>query len=261
MKKILICIICVIAFLPLFGATVCAGEEIIVPATSVETEPGFWDVYKGRIWEYWSKYQSQILEVGCTIAIGVIYLVINGFMSKKINKIQVGTDANTDKLAGENGVIEATNGLIDAYNGMTAETKVVFENLIKGYKDFVAETRVSYEKMLEGVTAENKKLAEEFTKLQKGYADLQAAYERYGETENDRNRVIGVVLAQSAAVLEILQVVYATSSKLPQGVKDLVNLKYAKTLESIKDDPQMLAIVTAVRDNINASGAEEWNEG
>jgi hypothetical protein len=79
----------------------------------------------------------------------------------------------------------------------------------------------------------------------------QEAYEKYGETEDDRNRVIGAVMEQSAATLEILQFAYANSAKLPQGIKDVINLKYANTLKTLASDEDLIEIVKSVRTKIN----------
>jgi hypothetical protein len=45
---------------------------------------------------------------------------------------------------------------------------------------------------------------------------------------------------------------------MPQGVKDMVNLKYANCLKSISDDEKVLAVVDSVREQLdeNAEGVE-----
>jgi hypothetical protein len=93
-----------------------------------------------------------------------------------------------------------------------------------------------------------------------GYNALKQSYDKYGETEDDRNRVVGALVAQNTAILEILTTVYANSKNLPQGVKDLVNLKYANCLKSLDDDEQLKAIITAVRENIGTSMTVEPTE-
>lgn len=86
-----------------------------------------------------------------------------------------------------------------------------------------------------------------------GYNALQATYDKYGATEGDRNRVVGALVAQNTAILEILTTVYVNSKNLPQGVKDLVNLKYANCLKQLENDEQLKAIVTSVRESIGTS--------
>ena len=86
--------------------------------------------------------------------------------------------------------------------------------------------------------------------LAERYDAMKEAYDQYGAMEGERNRVVGAVLATNAAILEILTTVYVNSKNLPQGVKDLVNLKYANCLKSLEDDELLIAIVEAVRNNL-----------
>lgn len=258
--------------------TTTPGTETTAPITETtapgtdggEANPVF--DYFTRLREFWNTYQAQILEIGSGIVMVITSIVVGVKNGKKIKEVKTVADTNTQTLAGENGVVSATNGLIDAYNGMTEENKLFFDNLTKEYADFsasnaqsyaalTAQMQANYKQMLDGINKDYKKLSEGFEALQEGYAELRKAYEKYGETENDRNRVTGAVLAQSAAMLEILQLVYANSGKLPQGVKDLINLKYANTLKTIGDDKQLLAIVAAVRDNINAGATYTGEDG
>jgi len=50
------------------------------------------------------------------------------------------------------------------------------------------------------------------------------------------------MVVQTRAVLDILATVYANSKNLPQGVKDLVNLKYADVLKTTSDDEKLLSV-------------------
>jgi hypothetical protein len=104
-------------------------------------------------------------------------------------------------------------------------------------------------------------LIDEFNKLSEEYKALKAAYDAYGATEDDRNRVVGALVAQTTAVLEILTTVYVNSKNLPQGVKDIVSLKYANCLKSLDNDTQLKAIVEAVRDNIGGGHNTPAEEG
>lgn len=96
-----------------------------------------------------------------------------------------------------------------------------------------------------------------------GYNQMYESYEKYGQTESDRNKLIGAVMVQNTAILDILSTVYVNSKNMPQGVKDLVNLKYANCLKAIEDDETLLAIVAAVREKIDTnteSASEEEKE-
>ncbi len=103
-------------------------------------------------------------------------------------------------------------------------------------------------------------LIEAYNGLSADYQKLKESYDTYGATEGDRNRVVGALVAQNTAILEILTTVYVNSKNLPQGVKDLVNLKYANCLKSLEDDEQLKAIVEAVRSNIGATMTTETTE-
>ena len=90
-----------------------------------------------------------------------------------------------------------------------------------------------------------------------GYNQMYESYEKYGQTEEDRNKLIGAVMVQNTTILEILSTVYVNSKNMPQGVKDLVNLKYANCLKAIGDDETLLAIVSAVREKVSASSESD----
>lgn len=224
MKKIAILIIC--AALMLLFLTLPAY------ATDANASAGEYETVFTRMGEFAVKYKEELLEAASAAAMittSVIVGVKNGRKSKEISSAVAGVKNDTGaSLTGQTDVVTAVNGLIDGYNGMTRETSAA-----------VAELERKYEA------------------LAKEYASLRDSYEKYGETENDRNRVTGAVLAQSSAILEILQLVYANSKNMPQGIKDLVNLKYANTLKTVGDDEQLLAIVSAVRSNISAGAKEE----
>ena len=92
------------------------------------------------------------------------------------------------------------------------------------------------------------------------YMRMREAYEKYGATELDRNRVIGALAAQIATVLDILSTVYVNNKNLPQGVKDLVNIKYANCLKALENDGELASVVKAVRAAIGAGEVTESAE-
>lgn len=221
MKKILFTFICVILACTAFSVSAFASD-----GEAPET------VFT-RITEFVGDHKQEILECASAAAMittSVVVGVKNAKKSEKISSALSYVKSDTDaSLNGQTGVVKAVNGLIDGYNGMTRDT----------------------EKLKEELSGDYKRLADE-------YEEMRKAYERYGETENDRNRVTGAVLVQNAAILEILQLVYANSKNMPQGVKDMVNLKYANCLKSISDDEKVLAVVDSVREQLdeNAEGVE-----
>lgn len=92
------------------------------------------------------------------------------------------------------------------------------------------------------------------------YVKLQEAYEKYGATELDRNKVLGALAAEIATVLDILSTVYVNNRNLPQGVKDLVTIKYANCLKALENDEELASIVKAVRAAIDIKTTEETAE-
>lgn len=115
-------------------------------------------------------------------------------------------------------------------------------------KKGVTDTEGSQKNVVEAVNS----MIEGYNGLSQRYDTMKESYDAYGATEDERNRVVGAVLATNTAILEILTTVYANSKNLPQGVKDLVNIKYANCLKTLDDDEKLKAIVEAVRNNIGA---------
>ena len=95
-----------------------------------------------------------------------------------------------------------------------------------------------------------------------GYQDMQGAYEKNQHDESIRNRIIGAVMIQNTAILQILNRVYINNKNLPQGVKDLVNLDFANCLKALEDDEACAAIVDTVKQLLAAgdNGAEDEGE-
>ena len=85
-----------------------------------------------------------------------------------------------------------------------------------------------------------------------GYQGMKTTYEKYQSVEDDRNKLIGAVMVQNTALLEILNTVYINNKNLPQGVKDLVNLKYANCLKTLENDEVLSAIVESVREKVGS---------
>lgn len=95
-----------------------------------------------------------------------------------------------------------------------------------------------------------------------GYNAMKGSYDKYESVEDDRNKLVGAVMVQNTAILDILQTVYANSKNLPQGVKDVITLKYANALRALGEDKTLAAIVEAVHEKVGqgasaASGGED----
>lgn len=90
-----------------------------------------------------------------------------------------------------------------------------------------------------------------------GYNEMRDFYEKMRGTEDDRNRLIGAVAVQNTAILEILSSVYVHNKNLPQGVKDLVVLKYANCMKALNDDEVLKEVTESVREIINKHATAE----
>lgn len=104
-------------------------------------------------------------------------------------------------------------------------------------KDDVANT-VSSQKSVVNVTNE----------LIEGYNKFEKALNNFDSTESERYKTLLAAFAQTKAILEILTTVYANSKNIPQGVKDLVNLKYADVLKLVGDEDKLKEIAEPAED-------------
>ena len=80
-----------------------------------------------------------------------------------------------------------------------------------------------------------------------GYNELDEKLKSYTGTQDENYKMVASMVVQTKAILEILTTVYANSKNLPQGVKDLVNLKYADVLKTINEDKKLKEIADSVK--------------
>ena len=90
----------------------------------------------------------------------------------------------------------------------------------------------------------NNSMTEKFDKMYKAYEENQTI-------ENDRNRLLGAMMVEVTAILEMISSVYVHNKNLPQGIKDLCILQYANVQKAISDDTLLCAIVESVREKVN----------
>lgn len=117
-------------------------------------------------------------------------------------------------------------------------------------KDDVANT-VSSQKSVVNVTNE----------LIEGYNKFEKALNNFDATENERYKTMLAAFAQTKAILEILTTVYANSKNIPQGVKDLVNLKYADVLKLVGDEDKLKEIAEPAEAAEEAAEVGDNTEG
>lgn len=117
-------------------------------------------------------------------------------------------------------------------------------------KDDVANT-VSSQKSVVNVTNE----------LIEGYNRFEKALNNFDATEQERYKTMLAAFAQTKAILEILTTVYANSKNIPQGVKDLVNLKYADVLKLVGDEDKLKEIAEPAESAEETAEVVENKEG
>lgn len=168
-----------------------------------------------RVWEFVEANKSEVVS-----AAGSALLLIAGAISK------AGNSKENKKLGEQLNIIQG-----DTQGTTKAQSSII---------DVVNQMIIGYNEMKESNGY-----------LKNGYEDMKSAYEINALKEDDRNRLIGAVMVQNTALLEILSSVYVHNKNLPQGVKDLVVLKYANVQKALSDDELLIAIVESVREKVN----------
>ena len=110
-------------------------------------------------------------------------------------------------------------------------------------------------KELAGISVKNQsdivtvvnKLIDSYNTLAEEHEKLKTTYERYESDEAERSKAISIMTVELNAILEIISSAYQ-NSKLPQGVKDMVAVKYAKCIKAIESDENLSAILKAAKE-------------
>ncbi len=95
--------------------------------------------------------------------------------------------------------------------------------------------------------------------LIENFNGLDAKLAEYNSTESEKYKAYALMVVQTRAILEILITVYANSKNIPQGVKDIVNLKYADVLKLVGDTENLFKTVenTTAEEGSNTEQTEE----
>lgn len=203
---------------------------IVTPITAfaaeitVGGEPLDYNTFFTRVWEFVEANRTEVISAagsGLVLVVSAIIKAANSKSVKKLSEQLISLQEDAqDKNKVQSSIISVVNKMIDGYNVM------------KDSNDH----------------------------LNTGYADMKAAYEANALKEDDRNRLIGAVMVQNTAILEMFASIYVHNKNLPQGVRDLVILKYANTLKALDDDAMLCSIVEAVREKINFEAPVDESE-
>lgn len=102
-------------------------------------------------------------------------------------------------------------------------------------------------KNTKGVFDSQSGVVEVINKLIDGYNALNSKYTAAQESEAEREKVFAAVFLQNIAILDILDTVFVNLKNLPQGTKDIVNVRYAKCLSLIDDDEKLAECASYIR--------------
>lgn len=168
-----------------------------------------------RIWEFVEANKTEVVSAAGSGLVLVVSAIVKAANSKESRKLSELLNAIQGDTQGTN---KAQSSLIGVVNQMISGY-----NVMKESNDY----------------------------LKTGYEDMKTAYEINATKEDDRNRLIGAVMVQNTALLEILSSVYVHNKNLPQGVKDLIILRYSNAMKALSDDEILCAVVESVREKIN----------
>lgn len=98
-------------------------------------------------------------------------------------------------------------------------------------------------------------------KMIEGYNLVEKKLEAFENNDSERRKLFAAMAIQTRAILEILATVYPNSKNLPQGVKDLVNLKYADALKIVGDDNKLIEAAEVATEDPDATDEDESTEG
>lgn len=103
---------------------------------------------------------------------------------------------------------------------------------------------------VEGVTTSQNGVIDAVNHFTLEFEDLKRKCEELASAEDDRNKLAVANSVQTAVILDILSNVY-THSTLPQGVKDLVALLYARCQTALDGDEFLKSRVSVIHELIN----------
>ena len=112
--------------------------------------------------------------------------------------------------------------------------------------------------------AENAKTQSDFNKgLLNGFNELVeevSGLEKRLEDVLKDETAVASLLTVDMTLLEILTTIYPNSKNLPQGVKDIVELKYANCLKVLNNEEKLSAIISVIHGNREVCSNDETNE-
>jgi hypothetical protein len=106
----------------------------------------------------------------------------------------------------------------------------------------------------EAVVKATNELIDSNAMLMQAYKEMKERYDQVTASDEERNRNVIEVALLCETILEILSTVY-NNSKVPQAIKDIVNLKYAKCFKALDDNSVLLSMIEPKK--VDTEGTDE----
>ena len=91
------------------------------------------------------------------------------------------------------------------------------------------------------------------------FNSLKDTYVQHEREEEERSHTATLIALVCMTMLEMQQQTYQSNRNLPQGIKDVCSLRYAKCLELIRSDEQIGAVYSSIHSMIE--GRRKTSEG
>lgn len=95
--------------------------------------------------------------------------------------------------------------------------------------------------------------------LIESFNNLKTTYEQHEKEEDERSHTSTLIALVSITIFEMQHQTYQSNRNLPQGIKDVCSLRYAKCLELIKSDEQVKAVYDSVHALISNHKEDDGN--
>lgn len=201
------------------AGTLAEEPHVELPAEAPEGAPR--ETIVSRVWEWATANKQEIIDKVIE-GISLLLILIFNITYRKLkgNVITLGATAK-DTVSAQKRTMCAVNELGERVEKYTDVAHTDIEGAVAVFKNEISKL--------------NQKLDDEIARV----------------------NTIGVVATETTAILEILMSVYPNSKNLPQGIKDIVNLKYANCLKVIDSDEKIRSVMEAVHKVVNELPASE----
>lgn len=244
MKKIVYIFFCLLIIFSMIGLPlVCFATDEAIEETTISEDPAVESAENDvptestatifdRIYEFVCDNKTDLISFG-----GSLVVIIFGIFSKKgsssnalsiksmLSKVQGEAEKGNDtQLA----IVQGLNQMIDGYNNI---------------KDLCTKMFERYEEMFNAVSVILKSNGDLVDNIK--FFNSELATKLFAENK-ELKTLLEKEFTQNSSIIEILTSVYVNSKSLPQGVKDLVQIKHAQNLQ-LEDEAKTISEKSIVK--------------